>query len=86
MEKVRSPLRPAVSGTNDTTAGDSSVLSLPDMRGPGPALRLMLLCSGLNHGIEHLTLVSENRRDEYMWGSFWKPGFMWEDRCTLPSP
>lgn len=48
-----------MSGTNDTTAGDSSVLSLPDMQGPGPALRLISLRSGLNHGVEHPTLVSE---------------------------
>lgn len=60
VEKVRSSLRPAVSDTNDMTSRDSSVLSLLDMQGPGLALRLTSLCSGLNHGLEHFTLVSED--------------------------
>lgn len=58
METARSSLRPVVSGTSIVTAWDSSVLSLPDMRGPGTALKLALPCGGLNHDPKQLTLVS----------------------------
>lgn len=83
METARSSHRPAVSGTSIVTAQDSSVLSLPDMQGPGTALKLVLPCGGPNHDLEHLTLVSVGMN---ICGAPSGNLAPWKDRCIIPYP